>query len=100
MPSADDLFASGTAKRLAGQMREALADFSRAAALAPGDHRCLQQAAEVAYLAGEPQLSLEYCGRLRSIAPELDFTDLMEARIRFSGEHYLEVMARILGALQ
>jgi len=81
-------------------MREALADFSRAASLAPDDPKCLLQAAEVAYLAGEPRLALEYCGRLRRVAPELDFTDLMEAQIRFGGEHYLQVMARILDALR
>lgn len=81
-------------------MKEALADFSRAAALAPDDPKCLVQAAEVAYLAGESQLALGYCGRLRGVAPELDLTDLMEARIRFGGEHYLQVITRILDALK
>ena len=93
-------FASGTVKRKAGRLTEAFADFSRAAELAPKDPNCLRQAAEVAYLVGQPRLALEYCGSLRSIAPELDVIDLLEAQIRFSGEHYLQVMARILEALK
>src|SRR5574341_306737 len=97
---AGEHFASGSAKRKAGRMKEALVDFSRAAALAPDDPKCLVQAAEVAYLAGESQLALGYCRRLRGVAPELDVTDLMEARIRFGGEHYLQVITRILDALK
>ena len=97
---AAELFASGSAKRNAGRMKEALADFSRAAVLAPDDPKCLVQAAEVAYLAGESQSALGYCSRLRAIAPELDVIDLIEARIRFAGEHYLQVMGRILDALK
>ena len=93
-------FASGLAKRNAGRLVEAFADFSRAAVLTPKDPDCLRHAAEVAYLAGQPKVALEYCGRLRSVAPQLDVTDLLEARIRFSGEHYLEVMARILDAVK
>ena len=97
---ASEHFASGLAKRNAGRLVEAFADFSRAAVLAPKDPDCLRHAAEVAYLAGQPKVALEYCGRLRSVAPQLDVTDLLEARIRFSGEHYLEVMARILDAVK
>jgi len=97
---AGELFASGTAKRKAGRLTEALADFSRAAELKPHDPGCLLQAAEVAYLVGKPQLALEYCGRLRGVAPELDVTDMLEAQIRFGGEHYLQVMARILDAVK
>jgi hypothetical protein len=97
---AGEHFASGSAKRKLGRMKEALVDFSRAAALAPDDPQCLVQAAEVAYLAGEPQLALGYCLRLREVAPGLDVTDLLEARIRFGGEHYLQVIARILDALK
>ena len=95
---ADLHFASGSAKRKAGRLTEALADFSRAAELAPQDPECLRQATETAYLAGESQLALEYCGRLRRVAPELHFADLMEARIRFGGEHYLQLLTRILEA--
>src|SRR3989454_5275422 len=97
---AGELFASGTAKRKAGRLTEALADFSRAAELKPHDPSWLLQAAEVAYLVGKPQLALEYCGRLRGVAPELDVTDMLEAQIRFGGEHYLQVMARILDAVK
>src|SRR5258706_6995612 len=93
-------FANGSAKRRAGRLTEAFADFSRAAELAPDDPKCLLQAAEVASLTGEPQLALEYCGRLRSIAPELEGTDMLQAQIRFGGEHYLQVMARILDAVR
>src|SRR6266436_5897119 len=97
---AGELFASGTAKRKAGRLTEALADFSRAAELKPHDRSCLLQATEVAYLVGKPQLALEYGGRLRGVAPELDVTDMLEAQIRFGGEHYLQVMARILDAVR
>ncbi|HEX9431396.1 MAG TPA: class I SAM-dependent methyltransferase [Burkholderiales bacterium] len=93
-------FANGAAKREAGRLTEALADFSRAAELKPDESRYLVQAAEVAFLAGQPQMALDYCGRLRTIAPELDVTDTLEACIRLGGEHYLQVMARILEALK
>jgi len=93
-------FASGAAKRAAGRLREALVDFSLAAELAPQDARCLLQAAEVAYLTGELRLALEYCGRLRRVAPGLEETDMLQAHSRFPGEHYLQVMARILDALR
>ena len=75
-------FASGLGKRKAGRLTEAFADLSRAAALAPQDPDCLRQAAEVAYLVGQPQVALAYCARLRSIAPELDVLDLLEAQIQ------------------
>jgi hypothetical protein len=93
-------FRSGLEKRKAGRLAEAFADFSRAAELAPSDPDCLQQAAELAYLVGQPQAALAYCGRMRSVAPELGVIDLLEAQIRFSGEHYLQVMARILDAVK
>lgn len=93
-------FASGLAKRKAGRLTEAFADLSRAAELAPKDPDCLRQAAEVAYLVGQPQLALGYCARMRSVAPELAVIELLEAQIRFSGEHYLQVMARILEAVK
>jgi hypothetical protein len=91
---------SCAAKRQAGHLTEAFADVSRAAELAPRDPDCLREAAELAYLVGQPQLALSYCGRLRSIAPEFDVVDMLEAQIRFPGEHYLQVMARILEAVQ
>src|SRR6267143_4063658 len=92
---AGELFASATAKRKAGRLTEALADFSRAAELKPHDPSCLLQAAEVAYLVGKPQLALDYCGRLRGVAPELDVTDMLEAQIRFrSEEHTSELQSQ------
>src|SRR3979409_714800 len=88
---ADAHFSSGTAQRHAGRLAGPLPDFPRAAELKPHDPSCLLQAAEVAYLVGQPQLALEYCARLRGVAPELDVTDMLEAQIRFGGEHYLQV---------
>src|SRR5258708_20031699 len=67
-------FANGAAKREAGRLTEALADFSRAAELKPDDSRYLVQAAEVAFLAGQPRLALRYCGRLPRIAPDPHLT--------------------------
>jgi tetratricopeptide (TPR) repeat protein len=93
-------FTSGLGKRKAGRLAEAFADFSRAAELVPQEPDYLRQAAELAYLVGQPQVALAYCARLRRIAPELDVIDLLEAQIRFSGEHYLQVMARILQAVK
>src|SRR5258708_35721610 len=78
-------FANGAAKREAGRLTEALADFSRAAELKPDDSRYLVQAAEVAFLAGQPRLALEYCGRLRRIAPEPDVTGTLGAWIPLGG---------------
>ena len=97
---AEEYLASGTAKRHAGRLTEAFADLARAADLRPDDARCLLQAGEAAYLVGDLPRAREYCAALRRVAPEQDVTDMLEARIRFSGEHYLQVLARILEALR
>src|SRR5260221_12780768 len=89
-------FANGAAKRGAGRLTEALADFSRAAELKPDESRYLVQAAEAAFLAGQPQLALEYCGRLRSMAPDLEGTHMLQAQIRFGAGHHLQVSVGVL----
>jgi tetratricopeptide (TPR) repeat protein len=88
----------GMANRSAGRLQEAFADFRRAAELAPDDTNCLYSLAEAAYLAGRPALALEYCGQLRRMAPQLDATDMLQAQITFPGEHYFQVLKRILEA--
>jgi len=98
--SLEELILRGTAKRETGRLMEAFADFTRAAELAPDDHRCLRQLAEVSYLAGDNRLALEYCGRLRRVAPDPNAADMLQAQIRFGGEHYLQVLARILDAVK
>jgi tetratricopeptide (TPR) repeat protein len=88
----------GVAHRSAGRLQEAFADFRRAAELAPDDPNCLYSLAEAAHLSGQPALALEYCGQLRRMAPDLDAADMLQAQIRFQGEHYFEVLKRILEA--
>jgi len=90
----------GTSHRSAGRFAEALAEFARAADLAPDDVNGLYSAAEAAYLAGEQRRALEYCERLRRAAPQLDATDMLQAQIRFPGEHYFQVLGRILEAVK
>lgn len=68
--SLERLILSATAKREAGRLKEALADFRRAAELAPRDLRCLNAA------------------------------DILQSQIRFGGEHYLQVLLRILDAVK
>ena len=92
----EGLILRGTAKGEMGRLMEAFADLTRAADLAPDDHRCLYQLALVSYKAGDNRLALEYCGRLRRVAPDLNAADMLRAQIRFGGEHYLVILARIL----
>src|SRR6266851_3723886 len=56
--SLEELILRGTAKREMGRLMEAFADFTRAAELAPHDHRCLRQLAEVSYLGGDNYLQV------------------------------------------
>ena len=94
----EGLILRGTAKREMERPLEAFVDFTRAAELAPDDHRCLYQLAAISYMAGDNRLALEYCGRLRRVAPDLAPVDMLQAQIRFGGEYYLQVLARILDA--
>lgn len=98
--SVEGLILRGTVKREMGRPMEAFADLARAAELAPDDHRCLYQLAAVSHMAGDNRLALEYCGRLRRVAPDLNAADMLQAQIRFGGEHYFQVLARILDSVK
>jgi len=60
----------------------------------------LYHAAQVAYLANDAALALDYCRRLRRAAPGFEAVDLLEAQIRFGGEDYFQVLGRILDAVR
>src|SRR6185369_9021137 len=53
-----------------------------------------------AYLAGDTALALDHCQRLRRVAPAFHDVDMLQAQIRFSGEHYFQILARIIEALR
>jgi methyltransferase family protein len=79
---------------------EALAVLSGLLEHQPGSVDALALAAEAAYLGGDSPLALRYCARLRSMAAGLPSADILQAQIRFGGEHYLHILARILEALR
>ncbi len=58
----------------------------------------IYHAAAVAYQAGDATLALDYCRRLRRAAPAFQEVDMLEAQIRFGGEHYFQVLTRIMEA--
>ena len=58
----------------------------------------IYHAATAAYLAGDAALALDYCQRLRRTAPAFQEVDMLQAQIRFGGEHYFQVLARIMEA--
>jgi hypothetical protein len=58
----------------------------------------IYHAATAAYVAGDTALALEHCQRLRRVAPAFQDVDMLQAQIRFSGEHYFQVLARIIEA--
>lgn len=60
----------------------------------------IYHAATAAYLAGDAALALDYCKRLRRAAPAFQDVDMLQAQIRFSGEHYFQVLARIIEAVK
>jgi hypothetical protein len=60
----------------------------------------LYHAAQVAYMANDGALALEFCRRLRREAPGFEAVDALEAQIRFGGEHYFQVLERILDAVR
>ena len=55
---------------------------------------------EQALRAGDRPRALELCARLRGVAPELHAVDMLEAHARFEGEHYFQVLGRIVDALR
>lgn len=90
----------GLAARNQGRVRDAYAELTRAAELVPEDSHALYAVAEVAYVAGERRRALEYCQRLRRIAPDLQTVDMLEAQIRFEGDWYFQVLRRFLDELK
>ena len=60
----------------------------------------LYHAAQAAYLAGDAALALDYCRRLRRTAPAFQDVDQLESQIRFAGEHYFQVLTRIIEAVR
>ncbi|HXU41202.1 MAG TPA: class I SAM-dependent methyltransferase [Burkholderiales bacterium] len=60
----------------------------------------LYHAAQVAYLANDGALALDYCRRLRRAAPGFEAVDILEAQIRFGGEGYFQILERILDAVR
>ena len=82
-------------------IRDALGGWKpRPAARPAGEPLALFRAAEAALLAGDRETARERCRRLREAAPDFLEVDGLQAMIRFSGEFYLEVMARIQQAVR
>ena len=64
------------------------------------DPQAVYALAEAAYLAGDRARAREYCQRLRRAAPGLHGLDMLEAQLRFEGEHYFQVVQRIHAELK
>jgi tetratricopeptide (TPR) repeat protein len=90
------LILRGTVKREIGRPMEAAVDLARAAALAPNDHRCLYELALVSYTLGDTRLALEYCERLRRVAPEMNAACMRQAQIQLGSENNFQILTRIL----
>jgi hypothetical protein len=96
--AAREHFERGVARRDQGRLMDAFAELTRAAEIAPDDPHVLYAIAEVALAVGDRRRAAEYCQRLRRAAPDLHAIDMLEAQIRFEGEHYFQVLTRILQA--
>jgi hypothetical protein len=94
--STEGLILRATIKRMTGKPGEAASDLRRAAALEPENARCLYEFAAVSYLLGDNPSALEYCERLRRVAPDMNAAYMLQAQIRLGGESYFQVLARIL----
>lgn len=94
--SVEGLVLRGSARSSLGRLREARADLSRAADLAPQDARCLYELASVMHHLGDDRAALDYCLRARRLAPHQPEPYFLQAQLRFSGEHYLGVIERIV----
>ena len=91
-------FDRGQEARSQGRTMDAFAEFARAVELMPEDPHVLFAAAEVAYLAGDRGRALLYCQRLRRISPDWQMVDMLQAVSRFEGDHYTQLLQRILDA--
>jgi methyltransferase family protein len=96
----DGLILRAAIKRAAGQLAGAVEDVGRATALAPDDPRCVYELAVVTYLQGDRRLALEYCARLRRMSPGDDKACTLQAHIQLGGDHYYQVLARILNLVK
>lgn len=96
----DGLVLRGAVKRETGRLVEAGRDLKRAAGLAPDDLRCYYELALVAYLEGDQGLALEHCARLRHASPGHFNACLLQAQIHLGGDHYYDVLARIVGLVK
>jgi len=93
---AEALNLRGTAKRTLGRLQESRADLSKATELNPDDANGLYEMAVTACMFGDNHSAVEYCERARRIVPGFNKAFALQAQIRFSGAHYLEVLARII----
>ena len=93
-------FERGAAAHQQGRLTDAFTDQTRAVELAPDDPYALYALTEVAFLVGDRPLAVEYCERLRRMAPALYAQDMLQARLRFEGEFYSQLLTRIVDALK
>jgi tetratricopeptide (TPR) repeat protein len=80
-----------------GRLEQAAGDLLRAVTLAPTHPLCLYELALVSYLQGDKQLALQYCARARQAQPGHLQACALQAQIHLDGEHYYDVLKRILG---
>jgi len=78
------------------QMLKDLFGGRKAAAVRAESAAEIYQAAIAAWQAGDAALALDYCKRLRRDAPAFQETDMLQAQLRFPGEHYFQILARII----
>lgn len=90
------LILRGIANREIGRLQESRADLARATALAPNDPYGLYEMAATAHALGDNRNAVEYCERARRIVPGFNKPFALQAQIRFGGEYYLDVLARII----
>lgn len=96
----DELLGLARSRAQAGRHGEALVVLKRLLRHQPDSAQALTMAAENAYLAGDSALALHYCAELRRAAPGLAAADFLQSQIRFGGDDYLDVLARILEAVR
>jgi len=94
--SVEGLILCGVAKREVGRLQDSRTDLARATALAPDNPYGLYEMAATAHALGDNRNAVEYCERARRIVPEFNKPFALQAKIRFGGEYYLDVLARII----